>query len=200
MKFLAPIWLFVLVCLPLEARDRWTVADYFQVLPPAYRAFYADVGSQRRVIDERNGYLAIHAEGWDGPLFEMALFRDARGEAVVLTSNTQSDPACIFYATHALRYREGAWEPLPSLLPSPDPNRFFPDPADRAVAKKAPDYLAWHYHLPRLGTELKLTFAEPCAMVEGLSDSEYARFTELRSRTVQRFRWHREQRVFKAMR
>ena len=120
MKKFFVLSIFLLLSDNASSDTRFTIEDYYRHLPKKYQDFYADIAFEPRVnIDIPNGYLSITAQGQEGPLFEMGLFRNQQGEAFLIISNLQSDCACQFYKSFFLQYKQEKWQSvnvLPKLI------------------------------------------------------------------------------------
>lgn len=198
-KFLFKSIFFVLLAFNLTisaATPPKTVLDYYHLLPKPYRNYYGDFVGEQLKVDIRNGYVVVKVDGWNEPVFEMALFRDAQGEALFVVTNLQYDHVCIFYKSYALRYQDGKWLET-DALPQLEPKDFFTQKEDIAVLQKVPNYYSLHYRPPHYGTELKVSFGELCDVVdEVLNTEDYARFINLKTDKVHHLRWNRKRGVF----
>jgi hypothetical protein len=146
-----------------QHKASWTISEYLQNLPHEYKTFSGDFQSEPNtettLVDEKNGYAAfydrpiVNKEAY--PIFEIALFRKANGEALLVVSNMLSDPVCTFHHTFFLQKSENKWIDVESkVLPKLPPRLFFDS------VKTANYYLELQNKLDN-SPELDLYFAPP---------------------------------------
>ena len=155
------------------AANEQTVEDYLTHLPEKYRTFSGDFvalppTASSTIKDSKNGYVAYLSD-WDDPypIFEMALFKPARGEAIVVVSNMKADPLCSEYDTFFLCKRGAKWQDIRAqVLPKFSARMFFRDAevaarfaeaSEKVGSKQATTgELDLHFEPPRTGTRMRV--------------------------------------------
>jgi hypothetical protein len=156
----------ILLCLaiPTYAQD-WSISDYLKHLPEKFKTFEGDFyppSKETTIIDEKNGYAGyLKVPGRTDMSFEMALFKSRNAPPVVVVSNERSDMQCSSYETFFLQRVGNEWvEVKDKVLPVIDPRMFWDD--SRAAGRLAKIVTvaptsAYHFELPRRGTQMKVT-------------------------------------------
>lgn len=102
-------------------KAEWTIGDYLKNLPERYKTYSGDYPKpppkEAIVLDEENGYASIMRTPSDGvqtfdgehAIFEMAIFRRAKGDPLLVVSNEISDSVCVRYETFFLQRRGNSW-------------------------------------------------------------------------------------------
>ncbi|MEZ5428588.1 MAG: hypothetical protein R2747_20245 [Pyrinomonadaceae bacterium] len=212
-----PFWLIIfslLFLFPVNAQKPadWKISDYLKNLPTEFKTFSGDFASEPNekttVIDDRNGYAVyLSSEAKDAfPILEMALFKDARGQHLLVVSNLQSDPVCNFYQTFFLRRDGEKWlEVRDQVLPDLKLTMFFREAKTALEFEKDykragnSDPLDLHFYPPRKGTVLKVAL-EFCDYVpDDLSgEIDLQKFTDQRKTVA--LGWDKGKGVFKISR
>ncbi|NJO18076.1 MAG: hypothetical protein HC877_20805 [Thioploca sp.] len=145
-----------------DSHPRMLITDYYAHLPSRYVTYTGDIGTLDTVVDTKNGYLAKHeASHPDIIWFELALFREKNGEAVVIVSNMKSDCACSTYESFFLKYDGEEWQDVSKVvLPKIPLVSFFNSPPQRqvlALLEAKPSAIDYHYKLPQHGIVIELS-------------------------------------------
>lgn len=144
--------------------QKMRVTDYFAYLPERYITYTGDISSLETIIDTKNGYI-VKREKFHPDIiwFELALFRQKTGEAVIVISNRQSDCVCNTYETFFLKYDGKKWQDVSKkVLPPIQLISFFDLQSELfhkalALLKSKPSMIEYHYKLPQHGTVIELS-------------------------------------------
>ncbi len=155
-----------------QPESNWKISDYLRDLPAEYKTFSGDFqtepNGETTLIDEKNGYAAFfdrpikNKEAF--PIFEMALFKKANGDDLLVVSNMLSDPVCTFHHTFFLKRTENGWINVEADVMPKLPARLFFDSAKTSnyyieLQKKldnSPE-LDLYFAPPRNGTTMKVS-------------------------------------------
>ncbi len=152
--------------------------DYLRALPEKYRTYSGDFAkeptAERTIKDLKNGYIAFldkapaKGEAFPPyPIFEIAIFKSASGEALLVVSNLISDPVCTAHETFFLRQRGPEWVDVRAeVLPKLSAGMFFKEPAlgpkfeaanrEAGNIESAAGGLDLHFSPPQHGTRMKV--------------------------------------------
>ncbi len=145
-----------------SAQD-WKISDYLKNLPKEFKVFSGDfsseVSEETTLIDDKNGYAAFYDQPvkYEAafPIFEMAVFKKANGEQILVVSNSIIDPVCTAYKTFFLQKSGEDWIDVKAkVLPKLPPEIFFD------TAKTAQDFIETQKKIGN-STDLDLHFSPP---------------------------------------
>ena len=183
-KIHAPLAVTVLVvqvaASALAAANEPTVEDYLRDLPKKYRTHYGDFQNEptpeTTIKDLRNGYIAFldraphpNDDSAPYPIFEIAVFKQANTEPLIVVSNTLADSYCVQHESFFLRKRGTSWRDVRArVLPAFSAEMFFAEAGmvqkleglhrkfKQAVPPRKDLYKYLQFSLPREGTRVKV--------------------------------------------
>jgi len=156
----------------------WTVDDYLRALPEKFKTYSGDFEREpsrdRTIKDLKNGYIAyldkVPAAGGSSPafpVFEIAVFKQASGEPLVVVSNYRYDMVCTTHDTFFLRKQGSEWVDVRAkVLPKLSAGMFFTqadlgrkfESANKEAGnvESAAGWFYLHFSPPRHGTRMKV--------------------------------------------
>lgn len=187
----------------------WTIGDYLKNLPEEYKTFSGDFQTEptaeTTVLDVKNGYAAYlsSSEKDAYPIFEMAIFKQANGDSLIVVSNTIADSVCTFHQTFFLQRKVDSWLAVRSkVLPEFTAQMFFKDAKLSAKFTEAnkkignAEKLDLHFSPPREGTRMKVSLDicdyVPDELAAEISFNEFIK----NARTVS-LEWDKRKGIFK---
>lgn len=205
-------FLFAATAFSQQATAEWKIDDYLKNLPEKYKTYSGDFQmtptGETTIADTKNGYAAyLSSTAEDAfPIFEMAIFKQANGEAVVVVSNTIADPVCTTHETFFLRRKGNVWTSVQSqILPELQTQMFFTDSKlgtkFQAVNRKAgnSNRLNLHFSPPRNGIKMKVSL-DICDYVPDELAAELSFDEFIRNAKSVVLEWDKQTGVFKRTR
>ena len=142
-----------------EPRD---IQAYFDLIKAEYFCDLLD--AHEKIVDIRNGYLAFNSLDADSePLFQMALFKDSKGNDQIAIHSPGYACGDIFACahteerkTHFFKYKNEEWiDVSDAVLPQIKTEHFYNDTIHAQIVNKYATH-AIAYELPRFGQTIKL--------------------------------------------
>jgi hypothetical protein len=225
MHLAATLLVFQIAVSAVAAGSEPTVEDYLRDLPKKYRTHYGDFRNEptpeTTIKDLRNGYIAFldrapqpNDDSAPYPIFEIAVFKQANTEPLIVVSNTLADSYCVQHESFFLRKRGTSWQDVRAqVLPAFSPEMFFAEAgmvqkleglhrkAKQPVPSRKSLYRYLHFSLPREGTRVKVTL-DLCKYAPSDPDQDLGPDYDVLEgkRKLTWLEWNRESGTFKVAR